>query len=138
MKAKLKNIVLDTTITGDNVGELFKKVKGKDYMGFTDYAGRKITMSKKVFDKHTEGKYLKPEESRHQLFPHIKDVLKAPDEVWYNEYRKGKYQSKYLKFYKDKVIVVDCSVDSKQGLKINTWYEMKLDEKEIRKGLKIK
>lgn len=138
MKAKLKNIVLDATITGDNVKELFKKVKGKDYMGFTDYAGRKMTMSQKVFDKHTKGKYLKPEESRHQLFPHIKDVLKNPDEVWYNEYRKGKYQSKYLKFYKDKVIVVDCSVDSKQGLKINTWYEMKLDEKEIRKGLKIK
>lgn len=138
MKTKLKKIVLDATITGDNVGELFKKAKGKDYMGFTDYAGRKMTMSEEVFKKHTTGHYLSKNELRHQLFPHIKDILNKPDEVWYYEYKKGSFRSRYLKFYQDKVIIVDSKIIENQGLEIQTWYQMKEKEEKIRKGLKIK
>lgn len=139
-KDALNEIVLDNTITGDNVKDLFKKVKGEDYMGFTDYLGRKMTMSEPVFNAHTKGKYLNDSEKRHQLFPHIKDILKNPDEVWMFEYKKDKFQNRYLKFYKDCVIVIDCSIeDSKQSLSIRSWYIMiKKEEDSRRKGLLIK
>lgn len=136
-KDTLREIVLDNTITEDNVKDLFKKVKGEDYMGFTDYLGRKMTMSEPVFNAHTKGKYLNDSEKRHQLFPHIKDILGNPDEVWANEY-KEKHQSRYIKFYKDRMIIIECDFNENNGLKIKSWYNMKIDEKEIRKGLKIK
>lgn len=141
-KGSLKKIVYDKTITAENVKELFKAVKDKDYMGFTDYLGRKITISEKVFNKHTDGKikkYLTPEESRHQLFPHIKGILNSPDEVWYYKKEHGEgYQSRYIKFYKDEVIIIEAEIDSLHNLSIKTWYPLKKDEKEIRLGLKIK
>lgn len=136
-KDTLREIVLDNTITEDNVKDLFKKVKGEDYMGFTDYLGRKMTMSEPVFNAHTKGKYLNDSEKRHQLFPHIKDILGNPDEVWMFEY-KEKHQSRYIKFYKDRMIIIECDFNENNGLKIKSWYNMKIDEKEIRKGLKIK
>lgn len=140
IKDKLKPISLDKTITGDNVKDLFKPYKDKDYMGFEDYLGRKMTLNKKVFDKHTVGKYLNDNELRHQIFPLVEDVLKNPDEVWhYDKKDNGQtFQSRYIKFYKDKVIIIECEFDHLHGLKINTWYSMKDEEKNIRKGLKIK
>lgn len=139
-KSTLNEIVLDNTITGDNVKDLFKKVKGEDFMGFTDYLGRKMTMSESIFNVHTKGKYLNDNEKRHQLFPHIKDVLENPDEVWFGEYeKKNEKQTKYAKFYKDKIMVVVTKFDSKmQSTKIETWYYLKTDEADLRKGLLIK
>ena len=139
-KEDLKPVKLDKTITPDNTKELFKKVKDTNYMGFEDYLGRKMTMPEKVFSEHTKEKYLTEKENRHQLFPHIKDVLKKPDEVWYyeNEKGKGKFQSRYVKFYNDVALVIECDLDSKQGLEIKTWYPMKAKDEVIRKGLKIK
>lgn len=131
-------IKLDESITKRNLKELFKPIKGTQKMGFTDYLGRKMTLNKKVFDKHTKGKYLNDSERRHQLFPHIKGILKSPDEVWYFQQGQKKFQSRYLKFYEERAIVIDCNLDEKQGLEIQTWYNMKAKEENIRKGLKIK
>ncbi|PID88599.1 MAG: hypothetical protein CSB03_00540 [Bacteroidia bacterium] len=140
MKGKLKPIKLDESITEKNLKELFKPIKGTQKMGFKDYLGRKMTLDKKVFDSHTTGKYLNDNERRHQLFPHIKDILSNPDEVWYNNPHKlkNKFQSRYIKFYKDRMIVIDCNLDDKQGLEIQTWYNGIIKEKDLRKGLKIK
>ncbi len=130
---------LDSTISSKNIPELFKGLKeNKDLMAFTDYLGRNMTLDKKVFTKHTEKKYLNKNELRHQLFPYLKTVLKNPDEVWYNKTKGEKYQSRYIKFYRNEFIVIDCKMDEKQGLKIRTWYKNKVDEKELRKGLKVK
>lgn len=139
-KNDLNPIKIDKSITSDNVGELFKKVNNEDYMRFTDYFGRKMVLKEKTFKQHTSGKYVTEAENRHRLFPHVKDALNNPDEVWYNQANKiqGKFQSRYIKFYKDLMLIVDCDFDSKKGLNVLTWYKGKVDEKQLRKGLKIK
>lgn len=138
-KRDLNKINLDKTITADNVKELFEKEKGTDFMGFKDYYGRKMFLTEKVFDSHIKGKYAKPEENRPQLFPFIRDVLNKPDEVWYNSPDKieGKFQSRYIKFYNDLILVVDCEM-KKDGLQINTWYQAKKEDLNFRKGLLIR
>ncbi|CAL2079069.1 Phage head morphogenesis domain protein [Tenacibaculum dicentrarchi] len=138
-KNSLNNIKIDTTITGDNVKELFDKIKGTDLMGLEDYLGRKMILKEKVFKAHTKGKYLKSNENRHQLFPHIKDIIKNPDEVWYNnpDRLENQFQSRYVKFYKDKIIAVDCKLDKEQGLEIKTWYPIKKEDPLYRKGLLV-
>jgi len=138
-KQDLNKIVLDKTITSDNVKELFKSEKDTDFMGFKDYYGRKMFLTKKVFDAHSKGKYATPEENRPQLFPYIKDILNNPNEVWYNSPDKidGKFQSRYIKFYKDTIVVIDCEM-KKDGLQINTWYQAKKEDLNLRKGLLIR
>ena len=138
-KDDLNNIQLDKTITEENVSELFKKIKGTTIMGFKDYLDRKITLKEKTFKKHTSGKYLKDKERRHLLFPHVKNILTNPDEVWYNQHDKieSQFQSRYIKFYKDVIITVDCKVDLQHGLEVKTWYEVKKADKSYRKGLLI-
>lgn len=138
-KSDLNPISIDKSITPDNVKELFKKDKSGDFMGYKDYYGRKMVLSQKTFDFHTKGKYTKPSENRHQLFPHIKEVLNNPDEVWYNTQDKleGKFQSRYLKFYNDMILVIDCEMTNK-GLDIKTWYEAKKEDLNLRKGLLVR
>ena len=140
-KQDLKAIPLDKTITEKNAKELFKPYEKNNYMGFEDYLGRKMILKKEIFDIHTAGHYVSDSELRHQLFPHIKNILKNPDEMWYFDYRnnKQKFQSRYVKFYADKVVIIDCDLDTdNHSLEIKTWYSMKAPERTIRKGLKIK
>jgi len=138
-KHSLNPIKLDQTITPENIGELFKKVKNQNFMGFTDYFDRKIILSEKVFKTHISGKYIKPSENRHQLFPHIKNILKNPDEVWYNKVEGAEktFQSRYIKFYGDLIMVVDTRFDIDLGLEIYTWYPCKIEEEKLRKGLLV-
>lgn len=138
-KSDLNPIQIDKSITPDNVKELFKKDKAGAFMGFKDYYGRKMILTQKNFDFHTKGKYVKGNEKRHQLFPHIKEVLNNPDEVWYNTQDKldGKFQSRYLKFYNDMVLVIDCEINAK-GLEVKTWYEAKKEDLNLRKGLLLR
>lgn len=140
-KDDLKPIKLDKSITPENVKELFKKSGEENFMGFEDYLGRKLFLKEKVFEKHVAGHYTSENQNRHQLFPHIKDVLKNPSEVWHYEKQENSksFKTRYVKFYKDTALVVECDIDyNKQGLEALTWYPMKGDEKEIRRGLKIK
>ena len=138
-KSDLNPIQIDKSITPDNVNELFKKDKTGAFMGFKDYYGRKMILTQKNFDFHTKGKYVKGTEKRHQLFPHIKEVLNNPDEVWYNTQDKldGKFQSRYLKFYNNMVLVIDCEINAK-GLEVKTWYEAKKEDLNLRKGLLLR
>ena len=138
-KSSLKPIKIDQTITPDNVNELFKKVNKEDFMRYKDYFGRKIMLKEKTFKKHTSGKYLKKTENRHQLFPKIKEVLNKPDEVWYNTQDKLdiKFQSRYIKFYSDNVLIVDCRMTN-NGLEVLTWYKAKKEDQGLRKGLLIR
>ncbi len=136
-KSSLNSIILDKSITADNVSELFKNEAGKNFMGMSDYYGRKTIITKSTFDSHTKGKYVTKEENRHQLFPHIKQLLGNPDEVWYQTPNRveGKFQSRYIKFFKDVVLVADCDLTSK-GLEVKTWYSGKASD--LRKGLLVK
>ncbi|MGV4486317.1 phage portal protein family protein, partial [Ornithobacterium rhinotracheale] len=137
-KDSLNNIKLDKTITPDNAHELFKKVKGENYAGFEDYLGRKLFMKEKTFTTHTKGKYIGENEQRHLLFPHVKEVFINPDEVWLREYKNGIYQSRYVKFYKDRIMIIDCEFDKHYGLEVKTWYSNKISEKNLRQGILIK
>lgn len=137
MKEGLPSISIDKSITTDNVGELFVPEEGKSYMGFKDYLNRAITLDKKVFDEHTQKEqYTTGSEKRHQLFPKVKDVLDNPDEVYLHSYRKGVYQYKYVKMYKDTMLIVPVRL-GKQNLEVSTWYELKAKEKMQRVGLLI-
>jgi SPP1 gp7 family putative phage head morphogenesis protein len=139
-KQDLNPIKLDKSITGDNVKELFKTVGDEKFMRFKDYFDRKMLLKQTTFDDHTTGKYLNKEENRHQLFPYLKDILNNPDEVWYKNPGKkiyNKFQSRYIKFYADKVVVIDCDM-SNEGLEIMTWYENKIADADLRKGLLVK
>jgi len=139
-KDGLKPIKIDNTITAKNALELFKseKGKGKSLMPFTDYLKRKIFIAEKNFKKHTKGKYVNDQNKRHQIFPLIKDVLASPDEVWLNQFKQSNQaQLRYLKFYKDEVLVIDAEVKD-AGFEIKTWYLMKDKEEVIRRGILIK
>ncbi len=138
-KSDLKKISIDKTITEDNVKELFKTVDNEKFMRYKDYFDRKVILSEKTFKSHTKGKYTTDKEIRHQLFPHIKNVINNPDEVWYNSPNKlsGKFQSRYIKFHNDMILVIDCEM-TKNGLEILSWYQAKVDESVLRKGLKVK
>ena len=135
IKGNYPAIKLDSSITQKNAAELFIPEKGKDYMGFEDHLGRKLVMQKKVFDEHTTGdKYNK--QNRHQLFPHVATVLKDPDELYFFEYKKGKFQTRYIKFFKDQAIVVNTDTGS-SGLEVNTWFNMAAQDDINRKGYLI-
>lgn len=128
----LESATLDKTITGDNVKELFKE-STKNLMGFEDYLKRKVVLTRKNFDTHTQGKYLTSEENRHQLFPLVKNVLMSPDEVWLKPKNKQTY---YLKFFADFVLAVPVNVSNKHN-EVGTWFKMKTDESVIRSGVLI-
>lgn len=137
LKTNRKSLLLDKSITGDNVKELFKKETNANYMGFKDYLNRSMILNEKTFKTHTSGKYLKEKELRHQLFPHVKDILNNPDEVYFHHYESAnKYEIRYVKFYKEKMLITDAEIRN-DGVHLKTWYEGKVGD-EIRKGLLIK
>ena len=140
IKKGLRPLPLDKSITPDNVKELFRidgKQGNKAFMGFEDYLKRKIILKDDVFNTHTsDNKYTNNNELRHQLFPHIKSILSNPNEVWLHEYKKGIFQSRYIKFFGDKAIIVDTNLNN--NLEITSWHMMKADEIQKRKGLLIK
>jgi SPP1 gp7 family putative phage head morphogenesis protein len=141
-KQRLNTIKLDQSITGRNVSELFKadgKQGKNDFMGFTDYLKRKIILKKSVFNTNIKGKYLNASEQRHRIFPHLSTIIKSPDEVWIHSHSetKGTFGVRYIKFYKDKVILVETMLGD-NNMEIVKWHVMKSKEAEIRKGLLIK
>ncbi len=137
LRKTLESLKLDKTITPGNVGELFSNNAGtNDFkaMGFNDYLKRKIILKEKAFKTHTSGKYIQKTENRHQLFAHVADILKNPSEVYMRDVKDGQFR--YVKFYKDKTIVIDTDI-TKDGLELKTWYENKIGD-DIRKGLWVK
>lgn len=132
----LPKLTLDKSINQANAKELFKPVDGKTFMGFTDYLGRKIQLSEKVFSTKTGGHYVGNEELRHQLFPHIKDVLNEPNEVYFQKINSGKYQTTYIKHYDNNSIIINTGVGD-NGVDLFTWYPLKDNEEKKRIGYLI-
>lgn len=130
-------IKLDKTITPDNVGELFNaNIRGEKFeaMGFRDYLNRKMILKRTTFNDHTTGSYVNDDELRHQLFPHVENVLQSPDEVYMVDRKGG--QLRYFKFFRDKTIVVDATITT-DTFEIATWYFNKVGDSR-RQGLLIK
>jgi len=137
LRDSLKSLKLDATITPGNVGELFKENAGKGLMGFEDYLKRKLVLKKETFNTHTVGKHVQDSENRHQLFAHLTDILNDPDEMYMRNYKTGKEQIRYLKFYKDNVVIIDTEITD-DGLEITTWYNLRDKEEKVRSGLLMK
>ncbi|WP_271782214.1 phage portal protein family protein [Aquimarina algiphila] len=139
-KNRLKPVKLDRSITKENVTELFKKdgkEGNKEFMGYQDHLKRKVILKKNTFTKYTQGKYTNKSENRHQMFPHLKDILKNPDETWMHSHntKNGTFQTRYVKFYKDQAIVIDTQMGD-NNMEISNWYPMN-KEAETRKGILI-
>ena len=67
-------------------------------------------------------------------------LLKNPDEVWINKFKKELDNVNFIKYYKGRVINVICRQKNLK-YKVHTWFEIKLnseDVKEYRSGLLIK
>ncbi|RWW91851.1 phage portal protein family protein [Flavobacterium cerinum] len=128
----LSKAPIDNTITPENAKELFKE-SAPGLMAFEDYLKRKMVMTKKNFNTHTQGKYVAPGEDRHKIFPLVKNALLSPDEVWLKPKTK---QTFYLSFFEDFVLAVPVNV-GKQHNEVGTWFKMKVDEGVIRSGVLI-
>ena len=133
-KKDLKPIKLDKTITSKNAKDFFKnnaKPQKNQFMGFEDYLKRKMILNKSLFDSKTK------KDITAQAFPHIKNTLSNPSEVWYSSDSAGTFSSKYMTFFKDQILVIETEIDPKKGLEIKDWY-FKSNDKNLRTGLKIK
>jgi len=135
-KENLKPLQLDKSITVKNVTELFLKetLRNRTVMPFRDYLKRSIILPEENFNKHIKGKYLK--QNRHQIFPKIKNILNNPDEVWLIKTNRKNAQMRYVKFYKDDVIIIE-SIVGDLSFEIKTWYKMQVSEEKIRNGILI-
>jgi SPP1 gp7 family putative phage head morphogenesis protein len=137
----LPKLKYDTTATETTVLAQFDK-QSKPFKNTTineikDYTGRTLLMKREVVEKHLQGKYVS--EKRSELYQLIESVLNSPDEVYLNtNVRSGKYQYRYIKFYKENYLIVDVDINELEGMQINTWYINKDQEEQLRKGILIK
>ncbi|HRO76511.1 MAG TPA: PBECR2 nuclease fold domain-containing protein [Crocinitomicaceae bacterium] len=139
----VSQLVLDKTITPENIKELFKGVKdknGNEYMPFKDYLNRNLVLTRKNFEYHTSKKYLGDNELRHELFAHVKDILNNPDELWITKSESG-LRYRYVKFFnynnENTAILVDTEIKD-FGTQITSWHFLKVEETQKRKGLLVK
>lgn len=120
----LKPIKLDSNITPENVHKLFNNNASTavyNAMGFNDYLGRKLILKELDFKKHLSGDYVDESKNRHQLFGIIKDIITNPSEVYLRTFKRSTEQIRYIKFYMNESVIVDCEI-SNDGLEIKTWF----------------
>ena len=105
----------------------------------TDYAGRKIVISRQSFTKHTTGeKYLG--QNRPDMLNAISEILKKPDEVWIKDHSQNSHDVNFIKYYKGKAMNVICIIED-LTYSISTWFEIMVNNKtrhRYRRGLLIK
>jgi SPP1 gp7 family putative phage head morphogenesis protein len=103
--------------------EVWKKESSDGILKLQIYNGRYVEMNKRSFDHHTSRK----KENRISLWAAMKETIISPDEIWLNNNMSDAYDNyNLLKFYKDKVIVVNYKVEGGKLL-LKTWYEMVTD-----------
>ncbi|WP_027395682.1 phage head morphogenesis protein [Aquimarina latercula] len=133
-KADLDALPIDSTISKNNVAELFQVdgSQGGDFMGFKDHLKRQLILKKNTFSKQTDST------TKARLFPHIEKVLKNPDEVYLHSHnpKKGSFQTRYVKFYNDRMMVVDTRLGN-NNMEITNWEGMTSKESTVRNGLLI-
>lgn len=142
LKDKHSALKLDKSITPDNVKDFFKKEESGNFMPFKDHLNRRMILKDGTFKSQTTGKNITKDELRHQLFPHVKDVLLKPDEVYLRS-ENNKPQYRYIKMYNDSMLVVNTEI-SDSIVEVRNWYTAKpikqggKDENHVRTGLLIK
>lgn len=108
---------------------------------FRDHKGRPWALDYSTLTEHALPKYA--EERRWEYLHLMPDILAAPDEVWTDK-GPNHVRQYYVKFYKDKPLVVRAEIPSiaeRKGntLTITSWFEMAIkDEPFVRSGLLTK
>jgi SPP1 gp7 family putative phage head morphogenesis protein len=117
IKGKFAELNIDQSITQKNADELFKALPdNKKRMGFTDYLGRNLLLTKTSFNRHKK---------RAEYFPFVKDILAKPDEVWLTKHYKKGYQTNYIKHYANKSLLVSTTLgEGMEGVQIETWFDI--------------
>lgn len=106
--------------------EWFKANSKKGIVTFNDYQNREVFMTEKTFKAHTTGK----KSDRVQLLGNLRDIIANPDEVWLNDYIKGKYDNFVLiKYYKDHSLAAICRVNEGKVYEVNTWFKIAVESK---------
>lgn len=111
----------------------------KTHSVLVDYFGRMVEIDEKEFRVHTTKKsYI--EQGRIKLLSAVIDILKNPDEVWINKFKKELDNINFIKYYNGRAINVICRQKNLK-YKVHTWFEIKMnsdDVKEYRSGLLVK
>ena len=110
-----------------------------EHSTLVDYSGRTVEVDKNEFITHTT-KPIYIKQGRIKLLSAVIEILKNPDEVWINKFKKELDNVNFIKYYKGRVINVICRQKNLK-YKVHTWFEIKLnseDVKEYRSGLLIK
>jgi SPP1 gp7 family putative phage head morphogenesis protein len=104
----------------------FKANAKKGLITFNDYQNRSVFMTEKTFKKHTLGK----KADRVEYLNSLKDIIANPDEVWLNDYIKGRYDNFVLiKYYKDYALAAICRVNEGKVYEVNTWFKIAVESK---------
>ena len=102
-----------------------------------DYAGRPIGLQRETVAGQTSGSYLSPGEKRNAIYTNLKQVLNSPDEVWMTPETGDAYRYRYIRYYKDDLMMTDVMIDRENGRRIVGWTRNMGSEKQARKGLLI-
>lgn len=98
-----------------------------------DYNKRPLTVDKKNFIRHTDGK----KDDRVKLLNAMQETLAAPHEVWMNG--STLEDLVYVKYYKDQTIIAIADVSGNK-LQLSTWFTLRESKKVIdkfRRGLLV-
>ena len=117
----------DLKVYSGEAKEWFKTNSKDGFVSFKDYQNREVKLSEKTFDFHTTKKSYS---DRAGYLDSIKEIIANPDEVWLNDYIKGKYDNFILiKYYKDNAIAVICRVNDGKIYEVNTWFRIAVESK---------
>lgn len=97
-----------------------KEFKGAKRVLLTDYSGRKMGVSRKALETKLKGKYISEKEARDKIWNNVSGIVANPDEVFFAEHKKGKFQYRFVKHYQDESMVVIAEVSS-TGLDLQDW-----------------
>ncbi len=111
------------------------EVSSKRKYVIPDINNRPVYITKSTVSSHTTDKLTKYK-TRHMLLNELKNVLKAPNEMWLNKYKTDELNNyTYIKYYKDEALVVIARLKDNLSLEIESWFKM--DSADLRKGLLV-
>lgn len=101
-----------------------------------DYRNRPVHITLKNFNQHISGFRFRRE--RHKLVDQLPGILSDPDEVYLHRRSGEKYEMRYVKFYKDRPVMVITDIERGKPENIRTWYTLDRQPDDQRAGILIK
>lgn len=89
-----------------------------------DYQGRTMVLEAKNFERH-----INKTDNRTILLNSLEDTIKQPDETWL----RGEKDMIYIKYYQDKVMVVQSTIKNGTTFEVETWFPLILKQDVVKK-----